>query len=144
MLLPPVLAMDATPTWMCRFYQARDGEGRAAGRIPLRLSATLRMMSTARRSDATGAREDLATGLPSLGAGRFEEPQASSSGGGDSGNVGNDGNDGGASEGNAGSGGPALSRAPVSSSGILGNGFLAIGSDRSFPHPAVHPALCPG
>ena len=75
-LLPlgPARPLDTPRPWMCSFYEARDGEGRSDGRIPVRLSATVRMMSTARRSDSTRAREDAPSALGSLGPGRFDEP----------------------------------------------------------------------
>lgn len=133
--LLPVEPLAAPPTWTCRFYQARTSDGGTAGRIPLRLSATLRMMSTARRSDATAAREDLASGLPSLGPGRFDEPIASLPGAGNDVDV---------PGGNTQPGGSPFSRAPTTSSSGLANGFLRLGSDRPYPLPTIHPAVCPG
>jgi hypothetical protein len=150
-LLGPVGPLPSAQAWQCGFYGARDDEGRADGRIPVRLSATMRMMSTARRSDTTRPREDSPSGVASLGIGRFDsagsEPvpgdrndgsgsAAASRGRSDGSESGSSGSSG------AGSGGRALPALPPQSS--LANGFLGIGSDRPYPQPANHPALCAG
>src|SRR5690606_22588220 len=117
-----------------------------SGRIPVRASATMRMMSPARLSRLTSSRVAVANQVPAV-------PQASvpdaSAGvtptapvmlttptmpmptGGTS----------------PGSGLPA-DRDSTSAASALANGFLAIGSDRAYPRPpnqpADHPALCNG
>jgi hypothetical protein len=134
--LGPVRPLGTSRAWMCRFYEARDREGRADGRIPLRLSATLRMMSTARRADSTRPREDPASGLPSLGVGRFDGTLGALSPG--------DRNDSSGAVDDARPRGAPAPQSPAPLQAGLANGFLGIGSDRSYPLPTLHPALCPG
>jgi hypothetical protein len=115
--------------WTCAFHAARDGEERPRGRIPVRLSATVRMMSTARSSAFTGSRVDVASD-----AGMAPGPRAEP-----------DPRDEPASREET-----APERLPgrqatggaVGVSPPLANGFLRIGSDRAYPVPSGHPALC--
>ncbi len=129
----------ANPGWMCRFYES-DGDASGAGRIPLRVSATVRMMSTARYPDAAHAREDFASG-ESVGAQREEQgpadttTQRSQGSEGGSGAIDNGGGGRRSTPAGSGSGAPRTS---------LANGFLGIGSDRPYPQPQVHPAVCAG
>ena len=122
--------------WMCRFLLLRDEAGRAAGRIPIRASATIRMMSPARRSPLTQARVDIASGRRSPLV--VAPPPA------DPGGVSDRWNEA------AGmidfTSPPAEASGPASGDLVLplDNGFLAIGSDRPYPQPATHPALCDG
>ena len=110
--------------------------GRAAGRIPIRASATIRMMSPARRSPLTQARVDIASGRRSPLV--VAPPPA------DPGGVSDRWNEA------AGmidfTSPPAEASGPASGDLVLplDNGFLAIGSDRPYPQPATHPALCDG
>ncbi len=143
--LPLPGAPSVAPHWACGFYQARDGDGTAAGRIPLVASATVRMMSTARLSGLTSSRgTEVASG--STGAPAAPMPtgpddvdrqfpdQPMSQPGRPTAQPGRQpaaGND---------AGNEASGRSPVS----FANGFLRIGSDRAFPAPAQHPALCSG
>ncbi|MEO6271089.1 MAG: hypothetical protein ABIP08_12385, partial [Lautropia sp.] len=128
----------ADPGWMCRFYGSWDGGGGGAGRIPLRVSATVRMMSTARYPDAAPAREDIASGA-GVGAQREVEGLTENA------TQRSQGSEGGLGEiDNAGGG---RRSAPISSrSGgsraSMANGFLGIGTDRLYLQPQVHPALC--
>lgn len=134
LVLGPVRPLDETPAWKCAYFDARDDEDRADGRIPIRLSSTMRMMSTARRSDTTRSRQDLPSGLASLGAGQFDSPGSDPLPG--------DRSDG-ASPSPAPS--PASSPSPAPSPrSSLSTGFLSIGSDRPYSMPGTHPALCPG
>lgn len=151
LLLGSVAAQSAAQSWMCEFYHARDREGRVEGRIPVRLSATVRMMSTARRSDMTSARADAASGLTSLGAGHFEsdgnEPVSGDRNDGSGRPTSSRGqNDarGGRGGSDNGSGGGREPRSPQAGGPPQNNGFLGIGSDRPYPVPGQHPALCPG
>ena len=129
--------------WMCEFFTARDGEGHLDPRIPLRASATVRMMSTARRSDLTRARATPFLQGSSSGSAGSEpgEPPAAPTGpviGTEQGRVGA-GRDGGRSISGSGSSAPA---GPTSSPPGLDNGFLGIGSDRPYGMPVAHPAVC--
>lgn len=122
--------------WLCDFLED-GGRRNAGGRIPVRTSATVRMMSTARRTEITQTRVDTAAERASGGLGGL--PPA-----------------GGAPPGNGvghfdpfkpvqGRRGapPPLDISPAA------NGFLRIGSDRSYGMPRRpglddrHPALCP-
>jgi hypothetical protein len=121
-------------SWMCHFLLLRDETGRAAGRLPIRTSATIRMMSPARRSLLTQARVDIASGRRSS----VDPPPANPRTGSDR------------SSDAAGTSDvtppPAVSSPPASGGPApsLDNGFLAIGSDRAYPQPTTHPALCDG
>lgn len=129
-LLGPVEPLSAMQPWQCAFYEARDAQGKADGRIPIRLSSTVRMMSTARHSDATRPRDDSPSGHPSLGAGQSDRatdvalPGQRDEGPSDNRPL-------------------AVVTAPPTQPN-LSNGFLRIGSDRRYPLPGIHPALCPG
>jgi hypothetical protein len=142
-LLPlPEVAPDVPgpmgAAWMCGFLLARDGAGRAAARIPIRASATMRMMSPARLSTMTQARVDVASGRSSTAPAPLQapvNPPASGSGS------------------NVPTGIIDLVRQPIAGPPSapraappipLDNGFLAIGSDRAYPAPSTHPALCDG
>ena len=122
----PGAATQTAQGWMCAFLEARDPTGRAAGRIPIRASATIRMMSPARHSTMTQPRLDLASARTSSGGVAPDSP-----GGPDAGQPA-------LGEGTPGS--PGRSTNPVP----LDNGFVTIGSDRSYPQPSAHPALCDG
>lgn len=126
LVLGTVEAHGSQQPWMCGFLQARDGAGRAGGRIPIRASATVRMMSTARRSDLTGARVDAASGAPSSEPARALDRIP----------LNRDDTAGGEHRTSR----PDTNAAPASH---LGNGFLRMGTDRPYPMPSVHPALCP-
>ena len=133
--LPLPGAPSPAQHWACDFYQARDARGVTAGRIPLVASATVRMMSTARLSGFTALRSgEVASGL--IG----EQAALSPAGPEDI-------------------AGPQVPRAPIQQPGrqpgrepapgldgfapaSFPNGFLQIGSDRAYPAPAPHPALC--
>ena len=126
-----------TAAWLCDFLLLRDEAGRAAGRIPIRASATIRMMSPARRSVLTQARVDSASGQRSSGlaAPPPADPPVGGLGTSDA-------------AGTIGSDRPPVN-APRPMTGRpqpppLDNGFLAIGSDRAYPQPSLHPALCDG
>lgn len=158
-----VSARSAEPSDHCAIYAARDGDGRPVGRIPLRLSATVRMMSPPRLSSLTGSRVDTAA-LPSDrpaagspdpiapgGPGGMGEGAAAGPRGEGAGDVDRDritagnGGDRGSSDGPLRSGG--ASQRPASALLAFSNGFLSIGSDRPYPTPTAvagrHPALCP-
>jgi hypothetical protein len=141
LLLGSVGPLNAMQPWMCGFLDARDGEGRAVGRIPIRASATVRMMSTARRSELTQARIDAASGLGSLGPGLFEAADDAALAGERNDGSGSASPSRGRGGGSAGDGAAGASplQSPRSS---LANGFLDIGGDRSYPLPGTHPALC--
>ena len=132
LLLGSVGALAATQSWMCEYYGARNGAGAADGRIPIRLSATVRMMSTARHSDMTPVREAAASALPSLGAGQFDSAPDESPSGDHNGGTG------------ATNPPSQPTSRPFSLRQGLGNGFLGIGTDRPYPAPRSHPALCQG
>ena len=129
--------LAASQSWMCPYYGALDSDGRAVGRIPIRLSATVRMMSTARRSDMTQHREATASALPSLGAGQFDSLANESLPG-----QHNDGSGSASSTRGRGDRGSDPSLQAVSVRRGLENGFLNIGTDRPYPVPQGHPALC--
>ena len=126
LVLGVVEAQVSQQPWMCQFLGSGDGEGNAGGRIPIRASSTMRMMSTARRSELTGGRGDSASGsgLPELVQPSNEEPLLRDP----------------TSGGDQRSSNPASQVAPSSH---LDNGFLRIGTDRRYPMLSVHPALCP-
>ena len=122
----PGTGRRAAQAWMCDFLEARDSTGRAAGRIPLRASATIRMMSPARHSTMTQPRLDVASARTPSSSLAPDSPGPS---------------DGGQPAPEAATpGSPRRSTNPVP----LDNGFLAIGSDRRYPQPSAHPALCDG
>jgi hypothetical protein len=123
-------------SWMCHFLLLRDEAGREAGRIPIRASATIRMMSPARRSRLTQARLDNASGLRSPAV--VDPPPADPRAGSDRSSD---------AAGTIDFTPAPASASPPASGGPpppLDNGFLAIGSDRAYPQPVVHPALCDG
>ena len=140
--LGEVAPQAAAQAWMCSFLAARDDSGAVVGRIPVRASATVRMMSPSRQSTLTQARIDRASGLASR-AERVGEPSP------EDGPSGTGGGSGGGEPVPPGetrmpprvSPRPPLQSTPRST---LDNGFLAIGSDRAYPRPSVHPALCDG
>jgi len=130
-------AARETAGWLCDFLLLRDEAGRAAGRIAIRASATIRMMSPARRTMLTQARVDFASGRPSPGV-LGPRPADPPDRGDRSSDV-------------AGTidfvRPPSAATRPASGRPQplpLDNGFLAIGSDRDYPQPSVHPALCDG
>jgi len=62
----------APRAWTCPIYRARDASGRIVSRWPVRVSATVRMQSAARRSARTQHRTESpvrAASLPAAGAG---------------------------------------------------------------------------
>ncbi|MGE0800193.1 MAG: TadE/TadG family type IV pilus assembly protein [Lautropia sp.] len=124
----------------CAFYQATDaGSG---GRIPVRLSATIRMMSTARRSALTVARVDAASGrvtMPGVGVGNARDPAGNGNGNGNG-----DGDLAGRVMGGTGPAEDAGSAGGSGGTAPLSNGFLQIGSNRPYSQPGRHPALCAG
>ena len=137
--------LASASSWMCAFLTAPDGDGRPNARIPLRASATVRMMSTARRSELAQARVDAgsgmssaATGSPEPGAGGSPAEDSREDGTGFPARSRGDGN----GDGDGGIG--AADRRPLSRGTSLENGFLQIGSDRPYRTAASHPALCPG
>lgn len=162
--LPPPGARASAEHWACPFYRARDADGMPKGRIPLRASATMRMMSTARPSALTAARSGApAAGSSGAGGGRpvaggpdvatgpvideapgaTDSPGVSDSRGAPaapgSGTVG-------AIPGVPGPTGPPAASGPLADAtpSPYSNGFLRFGSDRAYPAPAPHPALCAG
>jgi hypothetical protein len=142
LVLAPVGAGTAGTSWMCAFLAAQDGQGRPEGRIPLRVSATVRMMSTARRSDLLRARVAASSGEAGLASGNFGDVAAERPPGSP------DVIDAGLQRaGDPGGEGTTSSRRDSPASGpaapAFGNGFLSIGSDRAYRVPAAHPALCP-
>jgi hypothetical protein len=137
----PAAAGQAQQAWMCGILAAREVGGRSAGRIPLRSSATIRMMSPARRSSLTHVRVDAATGRA---PGSSPDAQADDRGGDAPASSRQPGTNAGAGTG-TGAGPRGIWRLPQSALPVnLANGFLSIGSDRSYPQPSPHPALCDG
>ncbi len=139
--LPLPGAPATAPRWACDFYQAQDARGATAGRIPLLASATVRMMSTARASGLTAPRsDDVASGSKGV-----QEAAPSPVGPDESADrqvpIGQP-----IPSRRQQSGGPPadgdVAGAPASSP--FANGFLQIGSDRAYPVPTPHPALCTG
>jgi TadE-like protein len=64
--------------WKCPFYLAVDLNGNSAPRLPVELSATVRMQSAARKTDALQARTGgTSSALASLGAGTVDAPELS-------------------------------------------------------------------
>jgi hypothetical protein len=118
--------LAARQGWICAFLGARDEAGRAAGRIPIRASATMRMMSPSRVSKMTATRVDVAGEVPAgrrpLGSGPLVDEAPAPPG----------------------RGRPPGGATIPGSAMPLANGFLAIGSNRAYPQPAPHPALCDG
>jgi hypothetical protein len=148
MKLGGLTARDDAQPGHCAFYGARDASGLPAGRVPVKLSATVRMMSTPRRSELSAARVDSGTGLWSSGSGRAasttgaaDPRDASGVSGAPAGRADGSGAGVGAGVGigDAGNAGRGAAR--------FQNGFLSIGSDRDYARPALrparHPALCP-
>ena len=141
--LPLPGAPSGTAHWGCPFYEAEDPQGAGVGRLPLVAAATVRMMSTARRSALTvprsgevasgssGGPADVASSAgqdgPPGGAGRKTDPASNRQPGRESPRQRTPGDD---------EAGAATS--------TFANGFLRIGSDRAYPVPTPHPALCNG
>ena len=64
----------AARDWACPFYDATDERGRTAPRVPVRLSATLRMQSPARFSnEAVRGAAFAPSASPSPGIGRYDD-----------------------------------------------------------------------
>jgi hypothetical protein len=153
LLLGPPAPLDRAETWVCAFLESGAAEAAGAdgaaklgvnGRIPLRASATVRMMSTARASEMTQARSDAASGVATASA--ASAPTAPSANSGDeppaapatwSGSGGT-----GVAGGSGGAGGPGGPGGPGGSSGSTGAG-LSIGGGRGSGSQTAHPALCP-
>ncbi len=114
-------------------------------RLALSAAATARMMSTARRSadaelgaEAGGRTVGRASGA-ALGDGKRSEPTEAAEAAGTA--------EAGSEAGReAADSSPSLDRPTASRSAPTGlaDGFLLIGSDRSYPAPSPHPALCEG
>ncbi len=121
-------------------------------RLPMRATATLRMMSPARRSGGGQAVSGAVGYPPAAGTGAADarrgiaakpgEPEAPADGAvspGHTDRMTTEGGSGGASGSVPGAGPDA------STAGAMANGFLLIGSDRVYPTPSFrHPALCDG
>ncbi len=151
MTLGGLTARDDAQPGHCAFYGARDASGLPAGRVPVKLSATVRMMSTPRRSELSAARVDSGTGLSWSGSGRA----ASTTGAADPRDASEvSGAPAGRPVGSGAGVGPGVGIGDAGNAGNAGrgaapfqNGFLSIGSDRDYARPALrparHPALCP-
>jgi len=99
------------------------------------------MMSPARRSSMTHVRIDAATGRT---PGSSPDARAAGRGGDAPASSGRPGTDAGRGAGADASPG-AIRPLPQSTLPTnLADGFLSIGSDRSYPQPSTHPALCDG
>lgn len=69
----------AARDWACAFYDAIDERGRAVPRVPVRVSATMRMQSPARFSN-DAVRGASAAAMPSPGIGRHDDAAPVASG----------------------------------------------------------------
>ena len=145
-------ALPGARAWACPIYLAPDASGTAVPRWPVRVSATLRMQSPARRSALTSARTQSAVHAASSSPGPGASPVPAGGGlplasGGGAPSIPNDPATPIASAAPVASAAPttsAISVAPATSAndGSLArgdDGWLAIGGDRSFTAPGACP-----